>query len=277
VAQLLSAPTSHHVAIEERERGFHDEWAASIDISMVPVKEAFTGSTSPEGAWIMEQLGNLKGRRLLELGSGAGEGAVFFAMQGADVTATDLSPGMLEVVQKLAVLHGTSVQTAVVSADDLSKFPNESFDVVYGANLLHHIDIARCLDEVWRVLKLGGRAAFWDPVAYNPAINVYRKMASDVRTIDEHPIRRSDLARLRAQFSDVKVRFFWLTALLIFLKFYLIDRIHPSADRYWKLIVTEEEKLRSWVKPLMAFDRFLLGAIPCLGWLCWNIAVVVRK
>jgi len=263
--------------ILKKEQTFHDDWAGTIKPETVLVGESFTGSTSPEGIWILQMLGDLKDKRVLELGSGAGEGAVFMAKAGADVTATDLSPGMLEVVKKVAALHNVTVNTKVCSAEELTGFANDSFDIVYAANLLHHVDIARCLDEVRRVLKPGGRAAFWDPVAHNPVINIYRNMAADVRTPDEHPIRRSDMQLFKARFSEVKYSFFWFTALLVFIRFWLIDRVHPSSDRYWKLIITREKELRPMVRVLMGIDRFILRLLPVLGWWCWNIAVVVRK
>jgi SAM-dependent methyltransferase len=259
------------------EREFHDAWADTIDPGAVRVVESFTGSTSPEAVWIVAQLGDLRGKRLLELGSGAGEGAIFFALQGADVVASDLSPGMLAVVEAVAARHDTRVTTMQLSAEDLSPIPDASIDVVYAANLLHHVDIARCLDEVRRVLKPGGMAAFWDPVAYNPVINVYRRKAAAVRTPDEHPIRRRDLRLFRDRFSAVQHRFFWLTSLAVFLKFYLVDGIDPSADRYWKRIIALEPELRPLVEPLMRLDRWLLRICPPLGFWCWNIGVVVRK
>lgn len=259
------------------EEAFHDKWAGSINPAKVLVGESFMGSTSPEGVWIIKALGDLKGKRVLELGSGAGEGAVFMAKQGANVVATDLSSGMLDVVTKVAALHNVSVETKICSAEDLSVFEDNSFDVVYAANLLHHVDIAKCLDEVKRILNADGSGAFWDPVAHNPLINVYRKMAGGVRTPDEHPIRRSDMTLFRERFSETKYNFFWFTALFIFVKFWLIDRIHPSSDRYWKLIITREKELRPIVSKLMAIDRFLIKMLPRLGWWCWNIAIVVRK
>lgn len=263
--------------VAERERQFHDDWAAQIDPVEVPVVASFEGSTAPEARWIVKELGDLKGKRVLELGSGAGEGAVYFARLGADVTATDISPSMLDVVTAVACHNGVGVKTQVCSATDLSALPGDHFDVVYAANLLHHVDIAQCLDEIQRVLKPGGSAAFWDPVAYNPAINVYRRMAAAVRTEDEHPLKRGDIALLRHRFSDVRTEFFWLSALMVFLKFYLVDRIHPSSDRYWKLIIERERELKSFVQPLFSFDRFLLNIFPPLKWWCWNIAVVARK
>lgn len=263
--------------ILKREEDFHDDWAGSINPAEVLVNESFIGSTSPEGAWIIQILGDLKGKKVLELGSGAGEGAVFLAKQGGDVTATDISTGMLEVVKKVAELHGVAVRTQVSPADDLSAFADNTFDVVYAANLLHHVDIAKCLDEVRRVLKPGGQGAFWDPVAHNPVINIYRRMAEGVRTPDEHPIKRSDMKLFKQRFAVTRYKFFWLSALLVFVRFWLIDRIHPSADRYWKLIITREKELRSMVAPLLGLDRLVLRVVPVLGWWCWNIAIVVRK
>lgn len=263
--------------LHRREADFHDDWAASIDPKSVDVDGTFALSTSPEPQWIARRLGDLAGKRVLDLGTGAGEAAVYFAKRGAQVVATDISPGMLEVVQKVAALHGTTLETKVCSADDLSMFADASFDIVYGANVLHHVDTAKCLDEVRRVLKPGGMGGFWDPVAHNPIINIYRRMAMPVRTEDEHPIRREQMKLFRDRFSDTTYQFFWLTTLVVFLKFYVVDRVHPSKDRYWKRILREEPRLRWWYRPLAALDRGLLRIVPPLGWWCWNIAVTVRK
>jgi SAM-dependent methyltransferase len=270
-----------HMGLEtkifDKERRFHDDWAKQIDYRSVDVRKIFSACTSPEPAWILNQLGDLKNKRILELGTGAGEAAVYFALQGAHVTATDLSSGMLEVVKKVAAHHGVVLETVVSPAEDLSAFPASSFDLVYAANTLHHVDIGKCLDEVKRVLKPGGYAAFWDPLAHNPVIKIYRKMATQVRTEDEHPIRRSDMGYFACRFKIVSKQFFWLTALLVFAKFYLIDRIHPNSDRYWRRVITHEPELRKWYKPLASIDRALLTFAPVLGWWCWNMAIIVRK
>lgn len=261
----------------EIEREFHDEWARSIEPADVMVTQSFNASTSPESRWLFEQMGELRGKNLLDLGSGAGEAAVFFALQGAGVVATDISPEMLKVVERVAELHGTRLETRVCSAEDLSIFEDGSFDVVFGANLLHHIEIESCLKEVERVLKPGGIAAFWDPVQYNPVINVYRRMAANVRTPDEHPIRIEDMKTFKRHFKSVRKRFFWLFTLLIFLKFYLIDRIHPGNDRYWKRILTHEKEIAWLYKPLAVLDTVVLRLVPILGWWSWNVAVIARK
>jgi SAM-dependent methyltransferase len=260
-----------------RERAFHDDWAYSIRVEDLPLEASFNGSTTPEPRWIMQQLGDVRGMRLLELGTGAGEGAVNFALRGAEVTATDISPGMLTVVQRLAAYHNVSVSTRQCDADDLSVFADNTFDIVYAANVLHHVDLEKCLPQIRRVLKCEGRFAFWDPLAYNPAINVYRRMATQVRTEDEHPLRKRDIALIQRHFPHLHLNFFWLTALTVFAKFYFVDRIHPNADRYWKRIITHQNSIRWMYLPLAAVDRILMTVFPPFRWLCWNVAGVANQ
>jgi ubiquinone/menaquinone biosynthesis C-methylase UbiE len=274
---MSNAPSAAAEAVEDREAHHHDAWAADVDPASVDVDAVWRGIGCPEVRWIGEQLGDLAGRRVLDLGAGLGEASVHFARQGAHVTALDISPGMLEVVQQVAARYGVTVDTVVGSATDLSWCPDGAFDVVYGANVLHHVDIERSLAEVHRVLRPGGTAAFWDPVRYNPVIEVYRRMATDVRTDDEHPLRRRDLKLLRSTFNDVQVQGFWLSALLIFLRFFAIDRIHPSADRYWKLVIERQDRHRRFLQVAHRVDRALLRIVPPLRWLCWNLAVVVTR
>ena len=75
----------------------------SINPDEVMVDEFFEACTSPENRIILGKVGNLTGKRVLDLGCGAGEAAVYFAKKGALVTATDISSAMLEVVKKVAL------------------------------------------------------------------------------------------------------------------------------------------------------------------------------
>ncbi len=266
-----------HDDTARREAEFHDEWARSVDPASVDVAAVWKGIGCPEVTWIADRLGDVSGKRLLDLGSGLGEASVWFAMQGADVTAFDVSPQMLDVVRDVATLHGVAVKTVVGDAEDLSGFDEGSFDIVYGANVLHHVDIAKCLDGVHRVLTTGGRAAFWDPVKYNPVIEMYRALAMEVRTHDEHPLRRSDLRTMERRFSTVEVRGFWLTGLLLFARFFFIDRIPPNDSRYWKLAIERQDEHRRFLLFSSRLDRRLMGWIPGLRWVCWNMGVVCTR
>jgi 2-polyprenyl-3-methyl-5-hydroxy-6-metoxy-1,4-benzoquinol methylase len=261
----------------DREREFHDQWALSVDSALVDVEGAWSALATPEAYWIQSIFGDLKGKKLLDLGCGLGEGSVFLAMKGAEVTAIDLSPQMCGLTQRVAQLHGVQVNTLVASATDLSLIPESSFDFVYGANMLHHVDVEKCVAEVHRVLKSGGKAAFWDPVDYNPVIKVYRRIASSVRTEDEHPLKVSDIRGIKNLFGSIETRFFWLTANVIFLRFFIIDRINPSDSRYWKLIIDQRQKHARLLRFTHRVDRFILFVFPPLRWWCWNVAIVANK
>lgn len=257
------------------EEAFHDEWAATARPEDVLVRESFEACTAPEHRFILDALGDLKGKRLLDLGSGLGEASVYFAMKGARVTACDLSSGMLDVVRRVAERHGVSVTLRQAPAERTG-LPAGGFDVVYAGNLLHHVDIAATLDEARRVLAPGGIFVSWDPLAHNPAINVYRRMAGAMRTADEHPLRLEELTLFRARFSDVSYRCFWLLTLAVFLRFYL-EGAHPSKERYWKKILKEAGRLAPFYDRLESWDRRILDVFPWLGRWCWNVVVWARK
>jgi len=95
----------------------------------------------PGNRCILRQIdlrGGLKGKRVLDVGAGLGESSVYFALQGADVTTTDISPEMVAFAQRLAEHHGTSVRGAVSTGESLNVDPG-SFDYVYIANTVHHV------------------------------------------------------------------------------------------------------------------------------------------
>jgi hypothetical protein len=127
-----------------------------------------------------------------------------------------------------------------------------------------------------RALKPGGMFISYDPIAYNPLINVYRRMATAVRTPDESPLTLADLKLARKYFSNVRHREFWISTLLLFVKYYLIDRVHPNQDRYWKRILRETPERLWWWMPLRSLDS-MLTRIPLVRWLAWNVVIWGRK
>jgi 2-polyprenyl-3-methyl-5-hydroxy-6-metoxy-1,4-benzoquinol methylase len=259
----------------DKEEAFHDDWAASVESEKIPVRAAFEACTAPENRYIMARLGDIRGLRLLDIGAGLGESSVYFALQGAQVTAMDISTKMLEVTRQLAAQHQVQLETLHSPSHQLAQ-ADESYDIVYCANLLHHVDITATLSEAARVLKPGGRFVSWDPLAHNPVINVYRRLAQEVRTEDEHPLHMRDLALFNAQFRKVEYETFWFFSLYIFLKFYFFERA-PVGERYWKKIIVEHKRLTPLYTRLEKWDRVVLRYLPFLRRYCWNIVVIAEK
>src|SRR5271156_5383096 len=130
--------TVSHTTTHQRERTFHDAWAGSTAIEDVLVRESFEAPTALENRFILSRMGNLKDKRLLDIGAGLGESSVYFALQGAHVTMTDISPGMVQTGRELAQRYGVEVEGIVTSAEEL-EVAAETFDFVYIANTIHHV------------------------------------------------------------------------------------------------------------------------------------------
>lgn len=259
-----------------KEKRFHDEWASTIDVEGILVRDYFEACTAPENRFILKQLGDIRGKLLLDLGCGAGENSVYFAKCGARCVAADYSPGMVEVALKLADANGVKIQGRTMNAIALD-CPDHTFDIVYASNLLHHIPNPRAaIREMHRVLKPGGKACFWDPLRHNPIINVYRRIATEVRTEDETPLDINIVNFVRSQFSQTAYDTFWLATLWIFLRFYLIERIDPNKERYWKKIIVEHTRLAPQYRQLENID-VALKKLPLMKRFAWNIAVVATK
>ena len=97
------------------------------------------------------------GKRLLEVGCGLGTDLIEFARGGAVVTGVDLTPQSIELVRKRFALEGFAVDARVSDAEHLP-FGDSSFDVVYSFGVLHHTpNTQQAIDEVYRVLKPGGK------------------------------------------------------------------------------------------------------------------------
>jgi len=155
--------------------------------------------------------------------------------------------------------------------------PENAFDIVYIANTIHHVtDKERLFQQIQRALKPGGRFFSYDPLAYNPLINVYRRMATEVRTEDEAPLSFQDVELAGKYFHNVQHREFWILTLSLFVKYYVLDRVHPNSERYWKKILRETPETLWWWRPLEGIDRWLTR-MPLVRRLAWNIVIWGEK
>jgi len=262
---------------KDYERQFHDDWAESESIENIDVMKTNEVLTAPEMRYIIKSLGELDGKELLDIGCGLGEASVYFALKGATVTSSDLSEGMLNIASNLAKKNNVNVISHLADAEDLRLNNDQKFDIIYAGNLLHHVDIKKMINNVKPHLKQDGVFVSWDPIAYNPIINIYRALATDVRTPDEHPLKWQDIKLFNKNFDKVETRYFWFFTLIIFIAMAIVQRRNPNKERFWKVILEEGDKWRWLYKPLEFLDNIILFLFPPLRLLCWNVVIVAKK
>jgi ubiquinone/menaquinone biosynthesis C-methylase UbiE len=140
-----------------------DEIAAGYDQFVTPT-HMWLGSQA------LRRAGLEAGMRFLDVAAGSGALSIPAALDGAEVTATDLSPEMLERLRARARAQGLDrVETGVMDGHALD-LEDDTFDVAgsqYGVMLFP--DLARALREMVRVTKPGGRVFL---VVYGPPTQV---------------------------------------------------------------------------------------------------------
>ena len=134
-------------------------WASGDYPSMV---ETFL---LPLGPRLVEGCGIGPGMKVLDVAAGTGNASIPAARAGADVTASDLTPELLEAGRQVAEADGLELEWVEADAENLP-FEDESFDVVMssiGAMFApHHQPVA---DELVRVCRPGGTIGLlsWTP------------------------------------------------------------------------------------------------------------------
>ena len=121
-----------------------------------------------------EFLGDLKGKRVLEIGCGTGLISVLLAKSDAHVTSFDLSPLSVQATQRRAEINDVKIHP-LVSAGEHLPFANESFEIVFGKSILHHLDPQVGQAEISRVMRNGGKAVFVEPMGMNPILTFVRQ------------------------------------------------------------------------------------------------------
>jgi ubiquinone/menaquinone biosynthesis C-methylase UbiE len=178
---MPASPTATPEHIKEVNTRYHDAAAHEYDAKW-GIDFGETGRRQV-GQKLAKALGGLDGMRFgdgLEIGSGTGYFSLNLMQMGIveRLTATDISPGMLERLSATAGELGLRVETAVTEAEALP-FEDESFDIVFGHAVLHHIpDLDRAFAEFRRVLRPGGAIAFCgEPSRYGDRLAALPKRA----------------------------------------------------------------------------------------------------
>jgi SAM-dependent methyltransferase len=176
---MAAAPDTTEEILDVNRR-YHDVAAADYDAKW-GVDFGDVGRAQVLGK-VEKLLGRRPGpfARSLEIGSGTGYFTLNLMQEGVVQSAvcTDVSPGMLETLRGNTERLGLEVETAVCDAASLP-FDDDSFDLVLGHAVLHHLpELDRSFAEFRRVLRPGGVILFaGEPSRYGDRIAAVPKRA----------------------------------------------------------------------------------------------------
>jgi ubiquinone/menaquinone biosynthesis C-methylase UbiE len=132
-------------------RTYEEKFSISYDQRCIDYARDRFRKVVPEGAGF---------GRVLEVGAGTGFFLINLALAGclddAELEATDISQGMLDVCRRNGAEHGLDITTRQGDAEALP-YDDDSFDLVMGHAFIHHLPVPGiAIREMFRVLKPGG-------------------------------------------------------------------------------------------------------------------------
>ena len=134
-------------------------WEASSESyqkeSKIPVDIHYGPGAPNEKA--LKLLGNLKGKKVLEIGCGGAQCGIAMAKKGAKVIGMDISKEQLKFAKNLAEKNKVNIKFYRGDIINLKKIKSNSQDIIFTAWALHYIgNLKKCFKEVKRVLKKNG-------------------------------------------------------------------------------------------------------------------------
>lgn len=239
-----------------REREFHDR-RFTADIQEEPRLKYYWALQDCDDTYKKSIEAAAKGADILEYGCAEGFYAVSLGGVARTVHGIDISSVAIDNANALAQAKGASnVSFAVADAMDTG-LPDNSFDLVYGSGIIHHLDTERSLREIHRILRPGGVALFKEPLEGNIVLKLYRRATPESRTPDEHPLLPADLALGRRIFSKVEYKHYGLLSI----------GVVPFRHRRFA---------RAIYRVLATVDR-MLYYIPGLRWQFWYVGMKMVK
>lgn len=200
---------------------------------------------------------NCENKNVLDYGCGTGITVKKISeYKPKKITGIDISEVSIEKAKQEAKDLNIEVEYKVDNCEK-SSLESKSYDIIYGAGILHHLNMEKCINEIHRLLKKDGNMVFLEPLGTNPLINIYRKLTPKSRSRDEHPLTKKDFQLLEKKYSEVKVKYYGLLT-LVFFPFYK----SPQKSKVFKFL---------------AYLDQMLFKIKFMRSLAWSVLIISKK
>ncbi len=118
--------------------------------------------------FFVKRVGDVKGKKILDVGFGSGGVSVAFARSGGVVSGVDVDQELKDVAERLAKESNLNIDFKIYNGVDLP-FPADYFDFIVCSSVLEHVSFPeKVLNDMLRVLKPGGRMLLSLPNKYAP-------------------------------------------------------------------------------------------------------------
>ena len=159
------------------ERDFHDNLASHFNWDE-PISTNFSYDRGEYGteteACFENLLGDVKGKKILDIGSGYGNTALNLALRGADVSSIDIAPKLIEGCQYRARKNNLKIDFRVMDASNIT-YPENYFDIIVGFRTIHHLpDLNKFCHGALKCLKVDGFLLLVEPQKHNPFVEFGR-------------------------------------------------------------------------------------------------------
>ena len=202
----------------QEEAQFFDEWAEKAAESLTPLDpRVIARYKAPRRRYHKEYrfrlMGDLTGKKVLDVGCGDGVNAVLLASLGAQVMGIDVSPKAIQLAGERAKLNAVDSRTEFLCAPvETAPVPQATFDIIWGDAILHHViaDLDSVVAKLGSWLRPGGMMLFAEPVNFNRALRGFRMMlpVKTDATPDERPLERGEIEILRRRLPDLRLELF---------------------------------------------------------------------
>lgn len=199
------------------EREFHNARYGSGEDSRAHLGKFYFAISQGDARYREVVRRQAAGGKVLEYGCADGTSAILEMKTpefAAEYHGIDIADESIAIARgKAASARYANCSFESMDAEDM-RFASDSFDLIYGHGILHHLDLRRSFSELRRTLRPGGMAVFMEPLGHNPLLNWYRARTPELRTPDEHPLVAKDFDLAAEYFDQVDATFFGLTTSL---------------------------------------------------------------
>ena len=195
---------------------------------------------------------------LLDYGCGTGNDLMGISDKIIRGIGIDISEVLIEKAKSIAKDKGIKNTDFFVMDAMNTTFSNETFNIICGSAILHHLDLELSLNEIKRILKPTGKCFFIEPLNTNPLIFLYRKLTPHARTRDEQPLRKKDIKKIKTIFPNAEIFYY---------SFFTLFAVPFRKSKHFIKII----------KLLFFMDKVILHKKSPLKWLAWICLLILKK